>query len=131
MFTVKPIPNFNRFLTETRREGRLLRAAFGPLAQAFTVPLADVFETHKEIVVKFDLPGVSRKNIAVDVHDKLLHVKAEKDVQHVESAKNVSRFERARSGFERAVWLPQTVDADHMTSSYRSGVLEVHLPKLS
>lgn len=131
MFTVKPIQNYNSFLAETRREGRLLRAAFGPLVHAFTVPLADVFETTKEIVVKFDLPGVSRKDIAVDVHEKLLHVKAEKNVQKVESTKNVSRFERARTGYERAVWLPQVVDVDHISTSYKAGVLEVHLPKLS
>jgi HSP20 family protein len=39
-------------------------------------------------------------------------------------------MERAYGIFQRAIPLPQNVDADHAEANYKNGVLTVRLPKL-
>jgi HSP20 family protein len=93
------------------------------------VPALDVWETDRELVYAFDLPGIPEEKIELEVADDTLTVSAERERVLDESDERYRRFERRYGRFSRAVGLPQGVDESKIAASYKDGVLEVHVPK--
>lgn len=93
------------------------------------VPAIDVVEEQDRMVVRADMPGMSKDDIEVTLHDNMLFLKGEKKQEEVSDRDNVHRVERRYGRFERAVALPDYVDADKITASYKDGVLTLSLPK--
>jgi HSP20 family protein len=93
------------------------------------VPALDVWETESEVVYSFDLPGIPEESISIEVGDGTLTVSAERQKVEEVSEGRYYRFERRFGTFSRAVGLPQGVEEDKISASYRDGVLEVRVPK--
>jgi len=113
---------------------RLFDSFFGRPATVATgermwAPLLDVSETKDDLVVSFDLPGVSEKDVSVSITGDMLSVKGERRVQRELTDESYHRMERVHGKFERSIQLPMTVQADKVKASYRDGVLEIKLPK--
>jgi HSP20 family protein len=92
-------------------------------------PALDVWETENDIVYAFDLPGIPEEKISIEVKDDTLTVSAEREKTEETSQDRYYRFERRYGSFSRAVGLPQGVDEEQISASYRDGVLEVRVPK--
>jgi HSP20 family protein len=92
-------------------------------------PALDVWETDTHVVYSFDLPGIPEDKIGIEVADGTLTVSAEREKKEEVSDDNYYRVERRFGSFRRAVGLPQGVDEDKISASYRDGVLEVRVPK--
>jgi HSP20 family protein len=110
---------------------RLMNGLFegtGRQTQAW-VPTLDAWETEGELVYAFDLPGVGREAISVEVEDGALTVSAERAQSSDVSDDRYRRVERRHGSFARTVGLPRGVTDDSITASYKDGVLEVHVPK--
>jgi HSP20 family protein len=93
------------------------------------VPALDVWETEKELVYAFDLPGIPEEKISLEVSDDTLTVSAERERVLEESDERYRRFERRFGSFSRAVGLPQGIDESKIEAAYKDGVLEVRVPK--
>ncbi len=95
-------------------------------------PLADIFETDKEIIATIELPGVDKKDIDVNLRDDGLEIKVEKKDEHKEEDKKKGfyRIERRYSGFYRFIPLPEYADRSKIDATYNNGVLELRIPKL-
>jgi HSP20 family protein len=93
------------------------------------VPTLDVWETEGEIVYKFDLPGVAKDAIALEVEDGSLTVSATRERESTIDKGRYHRLERRTGTFSRTVGLPQGVSEDAIKASYENGVLEVKVPK--
>jgi HSP20 family protein len=92
-------------------------------------PKVDIYEEEGHIVLKAELPGVDKKDIAVDVKDDVLTLKGERSADSEVKDKNYYRKERFFGRFERSFTLPVNVDAGKITADYKDGVLKVSLPK--
>jgi HSP20 family protein len=92
-------------------------------------PAVDVYEDDKKIVLKADLPDVEEKDIDIQVADGLLTIKGERHLESETKDKNFHRVERSYGTFSRSFGLPEGVDADKISASYKKGVLEVTVPK--
>ena len=93
------------------------------------VPTADVWETEKEVVYAFDLPGISEDKVSVELEDGALTITGERErEQRVEDGRYF-RFERRFGTFTRTIGLPQGVTEKDVTADYKHGVLEVHVAK--
>ncbi|MCX8197928.1 MAG: Hsp20/alpha crystallin family protein [Candidatus Micrarchaeota archaeon] len=90
---------------------------------------ADLYETDKEIVAKFDLPGAEKSDINVEIEDGSLRVKVEKTSERSEKKKGAYISERAYSGYFRCIPLPNYAKTENATAEYRNGVLVVKMPK--
>jgi len=92
-------------------------------------PAVDIYETPETIVMKADLPGLSREDIEIQIRDNTLTLRGTrrfaKDVQQ----ENYLRIERAYGAFQRDFTLPATVQQDKIRAVFRDGVLELTLPK--
>ena len=93
------------------------------------VPPVDIFENdNHELVLKAELPDVTREDISLRVENNTLtisgHKKAEIDVKE----QQYRRIERSYGSFSRSFTLPATVDASAIAADYKNGVLTVRLP---
>jgi HSP20 family protein len=93
------------------------------------VPAMDLVETEEDLVLRADLPGLSRGDVAIEVKDGTLTVSGERKAEHEEKSEGWYRVERAFGTFSRSLSLPRGVDADAVTAEFTDGVLEVRIPK--
>ena len=92
-------------------------------------PSVDIAEEGKKIVLKVDLPGVEEKDIKVTVDEGTLTLSGERKFEKETKEENFHRVERRFGSFTRSFALPETVDTDKISASYKKGVLEVTLLK--
>jgi HSP20 family protein len=93
------------------------------------LPAVDVWETDKELVLSFDLPGIPEDKIAVELDDNVLTVSGERERTQERSEDRFYRYERRFGQFSRSVTLPTGVKEDDIKADYTDGVLEVRVPK--
>ncbi len=98
-------------------------------AERAWVPAVDVWETDGELVYAFDLPGVAKDKVSVELEDGALSVSAERERTDEVKDERFYRYERRFGTFTRTVGVPQGVDEGQIRADYRDGVLEVHVPK--
>ena len=92
-------------------------------------PPVDIFETeHHDLVVRAELPGLSREDIEVTVENNTLILKGEKKFDAQVKEENYRRIERAYGTFHRSFTLPNTVDTSKVAADFKNGVLTVKLP---
>jgi HSP20 family protein len=101
----------------------------GESGQRAWMPAVDVWETEKELVYAFDLPGIPEDKISVEYDDGALTVSGERERTHETEGDRFYRYERRFGSFSRTVGLPQGVTEDGIRADYRDGVLEVHVTK--
>lgn len=108
--------------------GTRLPAAF---RQDWT-PAVDVAETEKSFTFAFELPGLSEKDIQIQLVGNQLVVSAERKWEEEKKGKEFHRVESQYGAFERAVELPANARAqsDAIQATYKRGILEISVPKV-
>ena len=102
---------------------------FGFTAPNTWVPPVDIFQTgDHELVLKAELPDMSREDIDITVENFVLTVKGEKKLSHEVKEEQYHHVERRYGTFSRSFSLPQTVDSNRVAAEYKNGVLTVRLP---
>ena len=92
-------------------------------------PALDVSESDTTVDVKMDLPGMSAKDIDIQVNGNLLTVSGQRDEEKEEKGKTFHRVERRYGSFSRSVTLPCKVLESEVAAEYHDGVLTIKLPK--
>ena len=72
---------------------------------------------------------MDEEDIEVSVADGGITIKGEKKEETEEKKKDYYVSERRYGSFERYFGLPEGVDADKITATFKNGVLKVVLPK--
>lgn len=93
------------------------------------VPAVDVYEEGDDLVVKAELPGLTKDQIEVTLADKTLTIKGEKTRSEEVKDKDYFRSERTFGSFTRTITLPVEVQPDAASATLKDGVLEIRLPK--
>jgi len=97
--------------------------------EAEWLPAVDVAETKNEIVVNVEAPGMDSKEFDISLSKGTLMIKGEKREEKVEGEENYHLTERRYGAFTRSILLPQEVEGDKISASYKNGVLKITLPK--
>jgi HSP20 family protein len=92
-------------------------------------PVVDMYDEDDRVVIKAELPGVDKKDIAVDVKDRVLTLSGERTYDNEVKAENYYRRERAYGKFQRAFNLPADVDSDKINADFKDGLLIIEVPK--
>jgi HSP20 family protein len=93
-------------------------------------PPVDIYESDtQEVVIKAELPEMKRENISVTFENNILTIKGERTLDTEVPRDRFQRFERFYGSFSRSFTLPATVDATHISATYKDGVLTVRLPQ--
>jgi len=93
------------------------------------VPAVDVYDEKDEVVVKAELPGMTKDDIEINLTGSALTIKGEKKKQEEVRDHDYYRCERSYGSFTRSFELPTEVKGDAVTASFNDGVLEIRLPK--
>jgi HSP20 family protein len=93
------------------------------------IPPVDIYETeHHDLVVKAELPDMTRDDIEVTVENNTLVLRGTKKLPDGVKEEQIRRIERSYGVFNRSFTLPNTVDATKVSAEYKNGVLTVKLP---
>jgi HSP20 family protein len=93
------------------------------------MPPVDIFQTgDHELVLKAELPDMSREDIDINIENFVLTVNGEKKMAGDVKDEQYHHVERRYGVFSRSFSLPHTVDASRVSAEYRNGVLTVRLP---
>ncbi|TAJ25359.1 MAG: Hsp20/alpha crystallin family protein [Nitrospirae bacterium] len=98
-------------------------------AVSMRLPALDVYEEKDAVIVKADLPGLSKEDVEVKLTGRTLTIKGEKKKEEEVKEKNYYRRERSYGSFVRSVELPTDVKPDEIKATFHDGVIEVRLPK--
>jgi HSP20 family protein len=120
-----------------RLQNRINRAfgdAYGHNDEGLTssgswMPPVDIYQNGEhEIVLKADVPDMTREDIDITVDNGTLTIKGAKKQSSDVKEEQYHRIERNYGSFSRSFSLPQTVDTTKVGADYRNGVLTVRLP---
>jgi HSP20 family protein len=94
------------------------------------MPAVDVEDAESHYLVSFDLPGLKKDDLCIDVEGDQLVVSGErKQESEKKEGRQLVNRERYYGAFERTFTLPATVEADKIEASYDDGVLRIAIPK--
>ena len=92
-------------------------------------PVVDMYDEADRIIIKAELPGMEKKDISVDVKDRVLTLSGERNYDNEVKAENYYRRERAYGKFQRAFSLPADFDSDKIKADFKNGLLEIEILK--
>lgn len=101
----------------------------GELAESQWRPAVDIYDKGDQIVIKAELPGLEKKDIHVDLKDRVLTLKGERSFENEAKEDNFYRKERIYGSFQRAFSLPANLDPDDVKADYTNGVLTIEIAK--
>ncbi len=91
------------------------------------IPSVDIHENKSEFNLTADLPGLSKKDVKINIDDNLLTVSGER--VYPEKNTDVYRIERGHGKFKRSFTLPENINNDKISASFKNGELKITLPK--
>lgn len=92
------------------------------------VPAVDILENEEEIIVLADMPGVSSKNVDIDLRESVLTIEGR--ITPVEGEKEVTVYREFDWGdYVRQFTLSDAIDQEKITAKMDQGVLRLTLPK--
>ena len=92
-------------------------------------PAVDVKETDNSFVLTADIPGLTKKDIKVNIDNGKLSISGERTYETDQENDNYHYRERRFGTFDRSFNLPDTVDEEKISASFKIGILNVSLPK--
>jgi HSP20 family protein len=114
----------------SRPHPRLWRPTLGRLRSiALEAPALDVFGNKDDLIVKAEIPGLSKEDIDITIEGNTLTIKGQKKKEEEIKDEDYYRCERTFGAFSRSIDLPTEVKADKVNASFKDGVLEIRLPK--
>ncbi len=101
---------------------------FGGLEKSMWSPQVELFERGEKLILRADLPGLTKDNVHVEVTDDAIVLRGERRQEHEESEEGYYRSERSYGSFYRQIPLPAGVTTDEAEASFRNGVLQIEMP---
>ena len=93
------------------------------------LPKVDLLDREHEIVVRAELPGVSKDDVEVTVEEFSVTIKATTKQEHEEEEGEYYHREMSSGEYHRTLALPAAVDEEKAQASFTDGVLELTVPK--
>lgn len=91
----------------------------------------DVYQTPNDIVVESAIAGVKPEDLDIEANTDSVTIRGERRREHEVKEEDYFYQECYWGRFSRSVILPQEVDPDKASVSFKNGILSVRLPKLS
>ncbi|GAA3019753.1 Hsp20/alpha crystallin family protein [Streptomyces fulvorobeus] len=110
-----------------RELDRLAEQITGTWSRPSAMPM-DAYRDQDTYVVAFDVPGVSRDAIDIDVERNMLTVRAERRPRHDAENVQMELTERPLGVFSRQLVLADTLDTENIRADYEAGVLTLRIP---
>ena len=89
----------------------------------------DVKESDNSFTLTADIPGLTKKEVKVNITDGILSISGERKFEDEKESGNYHYRERRYGSFSRTFNLPETVNDEDISASFKNGILSIELPK--
>ena len=93
------------------------------------MPLVDIKDTGKELVLEAEMPGIPKENIDIKVTEDSIEICGEVKTVEKEEEEGYYRHERSYSRCFRKMPLPTEVIPDKADATLKGGILHIKIPK--
>ncbi len=100
----------------------------GTLAGSAWAPQVEVLERDNEMIIRADLPGMTKGDIKVEIADNAIAIRGERKSEREEDEEGYYRSERTYGSFYRRIPLPRGAKPEEASADFRNGVLEITMP---
>lgn len=91
---------------------------------------ADIHETDKDYKLTFDIPGLKKEDIHIELDGNQVSIFGERKEEQKETNAKIHRVECWKGQFRRTFTLPEGVESNQVEANYENGVLQVTIPKV-
>jgi len=91
-------------------------------------PEVEVFQRDNKLMVRAELPGMTKDDIKVEVTDDAVTIQGERRQEHEDRGEGYFHTERSYGSFFRRIPLPEGAEADQANASFHDGMLEITMP---
>jgi HSP20 family protein len=124
-FVRRMLRDFDRFFEEGWAPFAAPGYAFG---EVDWTPTLEVIEKEGRLIARFELPGLTKEEIAVTVTEEGLTVTGERKREEEKKNHNWYRTERTYGRFVRTLPLPAGVNTAEIKATFQNGILELVIP---
>jgi HSP20 family protein len=96
---------------------------------SFKAMAMDIVEREKEFELLANLPGFTKDNVKISVHDNQLLIEAKCEDKKEESKGTMFRCERYSGSYRRTLYLPDNADVSKIQAKMEDGILKLSIPK--
>ena len=92
-------------------------------------PKVNVYEWDTKVGVIAEIPGLSKKDLSVEVTDGVLTISGDKQSTFDVKDAKVVRRELKQSSFKRQFELGEELDGESISAKFEDGILSIEIPK--
>ncbi|MFH1510231.1 MAG: Hsp20/alpha crystallin family protein [Candidatus Woesearchaeota archaeon] len=119
----------DRMFQRAFRPGQLLENRPGQQVQV-RMPVSFLEEKNDSVTARFELPGIDKKDMELNVTKDYIEVKAEsKQEKHSKEKSRESHYSTVQQ-FYRRLALHAEIDPGKSVAEYKNGLLTVEIPKI-
>jgi len=96
--------------------------------QAFRADV-NVASDDGQYTITLEAPGLEQKDLSIELKDRTLFIRGNKQQEQEENEKHFYRVERRYGAFERVLAIPDDANADEISATMKNGVLTVAIPR--
>ena len=93
-------------------------------------PKVNVYEYEDKIGIVAEIPGLSKKQVNIEVEDNVLTISGDKHNVADDNSAKIIRRELKHSSFKRSFQLGDQLDAEKVSAKFEDGILSVNIPKI-
>lgn len=90
----------------------------------------NISSSDKQYTITLEAPGMEQKDLSIEIQDRVLLLKGNKQKEHEEKDQNFYRIERHYGRFERVLSLPEDSNADEISATMKNGLLTLTIPRM-
>ena len=92
-------------------------------------PTCNMKENDREYTLEFDIPGIDKNDIKIEVVDNRITISGERKISSEGKDDKHYLSETNYGSFMRSFHLPTAIDENKVDATYEDGVLQVKVPK--
>ena len=92
-------------------------------------PNADIAETDKSFEFSFDLPGVKKSDLSIEMNNGNITISGERKIENNKNGKNYHSLESSYGKFSRSFELPTGINENKINAKFIDGILNISIPK--
>ncbi len=100
------------------------------ISQGYKRPSCEISQSKDYLTVRIELPGITKKDIVLNITHDYLEVSAEKKRKKVKKTKKSYKKVEEHSGYKRIIPLPPGLITDKVDAKFSGGKLTIKIPKV-
>ena len=97
--------------------------------QKDSLPAVNIITSEDQFDIELATPGNKKADFRIEVEDDVLIISSETVSQSGDTETSYERKEFGYNSFQRSFNIPESVNTDKISATYKEGVLTVSLPK--